>query len=128
MAGEGRGAARAHPCARRSRGSRGASPRPARAPSRLGQGLLMSTGRVATTVTKLGASNVPKTTLGRGSPPAPIQQSNDRQQNDLQRQLAQAVQAAKSHPHANGLYVARAQSFTAGGTVTIAHGLGRAFV
>lgn len=87
----------------------------------------MSTGRVATTVTKLGANNVPKTTLGRGSPPAPIQQSKDRQQNDLQRQLAIAVRAMKSHPHGDGLFVAKAQAFTGTVTVTIAHGLGRAF-
>lgn len=89
---------------------------------------MMSTGRVATQVQKLGANNVPKTTLGRGSPPAPLQQSKDRQVNDLQRQLAQATQAIKSHPHGNGLYVAKAQAFTAGTTVVITHGLGRAFV
>lgn len=88
----------------------------------------MSTGRVATQVQLLGAGNVPKKTLGRGSPPAQLQQSDDRQVNDLQRQIAQATKAMKSHPHGDGLYIARAQAFTAGGTVTIQHGLGRAFV
>jgi len=87
----------------------------------------MGAGRVSTQVQLLGAHNVPKKTLGRGSPPAPIQQSGDRQQNDLQRQLALTVQAMKSHPHGNGLYVASARSFTAGGILTIQHGLGRAF-
>lgn len=85
----------------------------------------MGTGRVPTIRQAIGS--VSKTSQPRGIPAATLQQTGDRQVNDLQRAIAGVTLPLRAHPHGNGLYVQKAQAFTAGGTVTIQHGLGRAF-
>lgn len=87
----------------------------------------MPPGRAPTQRQTLGTSTTTRTTLGHGAPPAIRQHTEDRQVNALQRALDQTVTAMRAHPHGNGLFVQKGQAFTAGGTVTLSHGLGRAF-
>lgn len=86
----------------------------------------MSTGRIPTQRQTIGGSTK-LTTSRAGTPPAIKQQTEDRQTNKLQRDLASSVAALKAHPHGDGLYIEKGAVWTAGQTLTIQHGLGRAF-